>query len=53
MTEKKLTDPIHAQDTRRDVIADDPASMQELIILLVTIAKRASQTKNESEAKTN
>lgn len=32
---------------------DDSASMQELIVVLVSIAKRVAQTKNESEVKTN
>ena len=44
----------HTQSiTVRDCVADDSASMQELIVLLVSIAKRVSQTKNESEVKTN
>ena len=53
MTDNELTNAIHTPDARRDVIADDSASMQELIIVLVSIAKRVSQTKNESEVKQN
>jgi hypothetical protein len=53
MTKNYPTNTFYTPDARRDGIADDSASMQELIIVLVSIAKRVSQTKNESEVKTN
>lgn len=53
MTKNYPTNTIHTPDPGRNVIADDSASMQELIIVLVSIAKRVAQTKNESEVKTN
>ena len=49
----KHIDPHTPNTTTNDLIVNDSASMQELIIVFVSIAKRVSQTKNESEVKTN